>query len=201
VPPPDPADNREGWTGARPLVTGLPVVIGTVVVGVILVVLLASLGRQPDLVARLSQQYTAVMAGTLAPDIETADPVKLADALRVNGLPFTVRVPLLEPEFRLVGGRPTSVDNRATAAWMYRSADAEMVLVEAFAAPLADLGESDDRRVDRHPELFLYRKTTQTIVCWQDGPLVYALISTLPTEQVVRLARRAAAAGSPPPSY
>jgi len=49
--------------------------------------------------------------------------------------------------------------------------------------------------------LFLYRKTTQTIVCWQDGPLVYALISTLPTEQVVRLARRAAAAVPPPASH
>ena len=76
-----------------------------------------------------------------------------------------------------------------------------MMLVEAFSAPLAELGASDDRRVDRPPELFLYRKTTQTIVCWQDGPLVYALISTLPTEQVVRLARRAAAGVLPPASH
>jgi anti-sigma factor RsiW len=201
VPPPHPADDREGWTGTRPLVTGLPVVIGAVVVGAVLIVLLASLGRQPDLVARLSQQYTGMMAGTLAPDIHTADPVKLADAFRRNGLPFTVRVSTLEPEFRLIGGRATSVDNRATAAWMYRAADAEMMLVEAFSAPLTALGPSDDRRVDRPPALFLYRKTTQTIVCWQDGPLVYALISTLPTEQVVRLARRAAAAVPPPASH
>ena len=75
-----------------------------------------------------------------------------------------------------------------------------MVLVEAFPAPLAELGASDDRRVDRPPELFLYRKTTQTIVCWQEGRLVYALISTLPTEQVVRLARRAVAAIPSPAS-
>jgi len=201
VPPPHPADDREGCTGTRPLVTGLPVVIGAVVVGAVLIALLASLGRQPDLVARLSQQYTAMMAGTLAPEIHTADPVKLADAFRTSGLPFTVRVSSLEPEFRLIGGRATSVHNRATAAWMYRSADAEMMLVEAFSAPLAELGASDDRRVDRPPELFLYRKTTQTIVCWQDGPLVYALISTLPTEQVVRLARRAAAGVLPPASH
>jgi len=201
VPPPDPAENRESWTGSRPLVTGAPVVIGAVVLGAVLIVLIASLGRQPDLVARLSQQYTAMMAGTLAPDLHTADPVELADGLRRNGLPFTVRVPLLEPEFRLIGGRATSVDNRVTAAWMYRADDAEMVLVEGFSAPLTELGASDDRRVDRHPELLLYRKTTQTIVCWQEGPLVYALISTLPTEQVVRLARRAAAAVPSPASH
>ena len=80
---------------------------------------------------------------------------------------------------------------------MYRSVDADLVLVEVFEAPLAQLGAPDDRRAEPRPELLLYHKTTQTIVCWQDGSLVYALISTLPTEQVVRLARRAAAAATP----
>ena len=78
---------------------------------------------------------------------------------------------------------------------MYRSANADMVLVEVFEAPLAQVGAPDDRRVEQRPELLLYHKTTQTIVCWQDRSLVYTLISTLPTEQVVGLARRAAAAG------
>ena len=195
--PPDPAGEREAWTGGRPLVTGVPVVIGAVVVGSILIVLLASLGRQPDLVAQLSQQFTAMMAGTLAPGLRITDPARLAEALRTDGLRFTVRIPVLEPDFRLLGGRTTTVDNRPTAAWMYRSADADLVLVEVFEAPLAQLGAPDDRRAEQRPELLLYHKTTQTIVCWQERSLVYALISTLPTEQVVRLARRAAAAATP----
>ena len=193
MPPPDPALHQEAWTGSRPMVTGAPVVIGAVVVGAILIVLLASLGRQPDLVARLSQQYTAMMAGTLAPGLRIPDPVRLAEALRTDGLPFTVRVPVLEPDFHLLGGRTTTVDTHPTGAWMYRSSDADMVLVEALDARLAQLGAPDDRRTEQRPELLLYRKTTQTVACWQDGALVYTLISTLPTEQVVRLARRAAA--------
>jgi hypothetical protein len=182
-------------------VTGVPVVIGAVVLAAIVVILFASLGRQPDLVARLSQQYTAMMGGTLTPGLAVADPARLPDALKTDGLPFLVRVAALEPDFHLLGGQVTSVDNRPTGAWMYRAADAEMVLVEAFQASLAQLGAPDDRRADRHPELLLFHKTTQTIVCWQDGSLVYALISTLPTEQVVRLARRAAGAGQSPTTH
>ncbi len=180
------------------MVTGVPVVVGAVVLGAIMLILLASLGRQPDLVARLSQEYTAMMAGTLAPAVRVTDPPRLAEGLRTSGLPFAVRVVALAPEFHLLGGRATTVDNRPTAAWMYRAADAEMVLVEAFQASLAQLGTPDDRRAEQHPELLLYRKTTQTVICWQDGSLVYALISTLPTEQVVRLARRMATPGQPP---
>ncbi len=197
MPPPDPAGDREAWTGSRPRVTGVPVVIGAIVVGSILIVLLASLGRQPDLVAQLSQQFTAMMAGTLAPSLRITDPARLAEALRTDRLPFTARVPVLAPDFQLLGGRTTTVDDRPTGAWMYRSADADLVLVEVFEAPLAQLGAPDDRRVEQRPELLLFHKATQTIVCWQDGSLVYALISTLPTEQVVRLARRAAAAATP----
>jgi len=193
---PDPAGDPKPWTGSRPLVTGVPVVIGAVVVGSILIVLLASLGRQPDLVAQLSQQFTAMMAGTLAPGVRISDPERLVEALRRDGLSFTVRVPVLEPDFQLLGGRTTTVDHRPTGAWMYRSADADLLLVEVFEAPLAQLGPADDRRAEQRPELLLYHKTTQTIVCWQERSLVYALISTLPTEQVVRLARRAAAPAS-----
>ena len=94
---PTPPENRETWTGSRPLVTGVPVVIGAVVVGSILIVLLASLGRQPDLVAQLSQQFTAMMAGTLAPGVRITDPARLAEALRRDGLPFTVRIPSSSP--------------------------------------------------------------------------------------------------------
>ena len=115
MPPPDPAGDREAWTGSRPLVTGVPVVIGAIVVGSILIVLLASLGRQPDLVAQLSQQFTAMMAGTLAPGLRITDPARLAEALRTDRLPFTARVPVLAPDFQLLGGRTTTVDDRPTA--------------------------------------------------------------------------------------
>jgi hypothetical protein len=47
-------------------------------------------------------------------------------------------------------------------------------------------------RPDPPPALQIYRKMTQTIVCWQEGDLVYSVITTLPSERVIALARRAA---------
>jgi hypothetical protein len=83
---------------------------------------------------------------------------------------------------------------------MYTSRAADRVLVEAFQGRLDGLGQPDDTRTEPKPPLRLYRKTTQTIVAWQDGALVYAVISTLPTEQVVAIGRRLATPGRVPPA-
>jgi len=45
--------------------------------------------------------------------------------------------------------------------------------------------------------LRVYRKITQTIVCWQDGGQVYVFTSTLPGEVVLGLAKRLAGAATP----
>jgi hypothetical protein len=190
--PPDP-----DWTGPRPLVSGTPVVIGAIVIAIALVAMFASVARRPGLPAHLSQEYTRVMAGSLAPDIAIEDPARLAESLRRAGLPFDVRIPALDPPMRLLGGRVSEVVGRPTAAWIYRSPAADSVLGEAFQGRLADLGTPDERRTDVPPALTLFRKMTQTLVCWEEGPLVYVLVSTLPTEQVIALARRAHPSDAP----
>ncbi len=196
-----PHDQRaaDDWTGPRPLVTGTPVVVGAIIILLVMVVMFASIGRRPGFVAALSQQYTEMMAGSLTPETQTNDADRLASALRIV-LPFPVKVTSLEPQFVLQGGRPTEVQGRPVAAWMYTSQAADRVLVEAFQGRLDSLGPPDDTRTDPKPSLHLYRKTTQTIVAWQDGALVYAVISTLPTEQVVAIGRRLATPGWVPPS-
>ncbi|HZA36605.1 MAG TPA: hypothetical protein VE505_16830, partial [Vicinamibacterales bacterium] len=60
------------------------------------------------------------------------------------------------------------------------------------------LGTPDDVRRDGGPGLHIFRKTTQTIACWQEGRLVYVFISTLPGEVVIALARRHAARAPSP---
>lgn len=187
---------RSDWSGTRAPISGTPVVVGAAIVGLVLIVILATVRRDPGLVASLSQEYTRVMAGTLVPTVRPPAGA-LGDQLRNAGVGFDVHVRDLGPEFVLLGGTTTDVEGRRVAAWMYRAHGSETVLVEAFRGGVDELGTPDEVRADPPPRLALFRKTTQTIVAWQEGPLVYVLISTLPTEQVVALARRAA--GTPQP--
>jgi hypothetical protein len=190
---PAPTGQSSEWSGPRPRVTGAPVVAGAVIIGIVLVAMLASLTRRPGVASVLSQDYTAMMAGSLAAEIQTADPAALSAALVGQGLPFTPSIAALEPEFTLLGGRRHDVEARRGAAWFYRSASAELAIAEAFEGELDDLGPPDEVRTDGPRPLRVYRKATQTIVCWQDGGQVYAFTSTLPSEVVLGLARRLAA--------
>jgi hypothetical protein len=175
----------------------MPVVIGGIVIAVVLVIMASTVTRGPGFTAKLSQEYTSLMAGSLAPDLAFHDPEQLASALERAGLPFRVRIPSLGPTLRLAGGRVSEVHGHRAAAWIYRSEAADSVLGEAMQASVNDLGPPDERRSDSHRPLALYRKMTQTLVCWQEGPLLYVIVSTLPSEQVVALARVATAgAGS-----
>jgi len=185
------------WTASRPLVTGTPVIVGAAVLAVAIALLLMSLGRRPGLASQLSQDYTAMMAGSLAPTIEDADAATLARALASGDDLFRPRIVSLEPQFTLLGGRPHTFAGRRAAAWFYRSPSVDSALAEAFEGRLEDLGPPDDRRLGSGATLHIYRKTTQTIACWQEGPLVYAFISTVPSETVIALARRHAATNGP----
>lgn len=187
----------EEWTGPRPLVSGTPVVVGAVIVGLVLLLMLASVTKRPGLAATLSQDYTAMAAGELAAEVQTREAGELSATLVGQGLPFAPRIVPLDPDFQLLGGRRHDQEGRRGAAWFYRAPSAELALAEAFEGRLDELGPPDEVRADAAPELRLYRKTTQTLVCWQDGPLVYVFISTLPSEPVVRLARRQAAPAAP----
>lgn len=177
-----------GWSGPRPLVRGVPVIIGALLVGIALLALGFVLTRSPDLPSRISAHYVDMMAGSLSPALETADPAALADGLAREGL--TPRVASLAPDFTLLGGVVHRLEERPVAAWFYRNAQADMILVEAFAGSLDALGEPDEVRADRVPALHVFRKMNQTIVFWQEGRLVYALIATAPSERVLALARR-----------
>ena len=183
----------ERWTGSRPIVSGPPVVVGIVVIAIAIGLILATLGRSPGLPAALSQAYTALMAGTLRAEVRAADPSALAARLRDAGAGFAPRIVLLEPEFSLIGGQVRDLHGRPAAAWIYPAPDMERMLGIAFRGTLADLGAPDDDRRDPPPPLQIYRKMTQTIVCWQEGDFVYSVITTLPSERVIALARRAAA--------
>jgi hypothetical protein len=185
-------------TGERPLVTGTPVAVGVVILGIALTAMLLSLGRAPGPASKLSQEYMRMMAGSLAPTVKAADAAALARALAGGDLGFVPRIVNLEPEFTLLGGHRHTFEGRPAAAWFYRSRSVDSALTEAFEGRLEDLGTPDDVRRDAGVTLHIFRKTTQTIASWQEGRLVYVFISTLPGEIVVALARRQAARAPSP---
>ena len=174
--------------------------VGAVIVGIVLAAMFASLARRPGVASLLSQDYTAMMAGSLAAEVQTADPSTLSAALAGQGLPFAPRVIALEPDFTLLGGRLHQVEARKGAAWFYKAPSAELAIAEAFEGRLEELGPPDETRTDASRALHVYRKTTQTIVCWQEGATVYSFASTLPSETVIGLARRLLGPVAPPPA-
>ena len=176
------------------MVTGTPVVVGVVILGVAVAVLLMSLGRTPGLASKLSQDYTAMMAGSLAPTVQDADASTLAHALASE--PPGVSAARREPRAGVrAARRPSPHVRRPSRGALVLPIDRRWTrcLAEAFEGRLEDLGPPDDTRQDDRVTLHVFRKTTQTIACWQEGPLVYALISTIPSETVIALARRHAA--------
>jgi hypothetical protein len=165
------------------------------VLAVAIVSVLATLGRDPGMPARLADQYTAVMAGSLTADVRTSNPDELSEALARAGVPFTPRVARLEPALVLTGGRRHEVAGRPAAAWLYETTGRDVALVQAFQGRLDELGPPDERR-EGDGGLLIFRKITQTLVCWQEGSLVYVFSSTMPGETVIGLARRHAAAAT-----
>jgi hypothetical protein len=169
-----------------------------VIIGIVLVAMFASLSKRPGLAAQLSQDYSSMMAGLLVAEVQTSRPEALAPSLAQQGLPFQPRVVGLEPDFVLLGGRRHDMEARKGAAWFYKAPSSELAIAHAFEGELGALGPPDDTRTDGPRPFGIYRKTTQTIVTWQDGGQVYAFTSTLPSEVVIGLAKRLA--GGTPPS-
>lgn len=181
------------WSGPRPLVRGTPVVVGVTIALLAFGLLAFLLSRQPGLASRVSAHYVDVMAGELTAEIRSADPAVLSREMAGAGLPFAPRITGLDPEFDLLGGTVHELDGRPIGAWFYQNARADVVLVEAFMGSIADLGEPGQVRSERAPSLHLFQKSSQTLLFWEEGDVVYALVSTLPAEHSVALARRLAA--------
>ena len=176
----------------RPLVRGIPVVLGLFALLVAASVLIVVLTRDAGWPADVAADYVAMMAGSLAPEHAIADPSALSRALAHSEPTVTPRIAPLGPEFMLLGGAAHTLRERPAAVWFYRDARSELMLGEAFVGTLAELGTPEHVRSDRAPALHVFYKNTQTLVFWQEGPLVYALVATLPSERTIRLARRLA---------
>jgi anti-sigma factor RsiW len=170
--------------------------VGAILVLVAMAALVASFRRDPGLAVRISQEYVAMMAGTLTPAVSGGDAVTIAGQLS-RTLAFTPPIQPRVGDFNLVGGRVHQLDGRPVAVWFYRADSAEMALGMAFAGTLTELGPADETRTGAHPPLTIFRKSSQTLVFWQDGELLYVFVATLPGERVIGMARQLATVTAP----
>ena len=87
------------------------------------------------------------------------------------------------------------LDGRPGIIAIYRNRSLDLLVVHAYRGSVSELPGTPEVREDRGRAYTVHRKSTNILVFWQEGPVVMVLTSSLPVEQVVKLAFAAAAAG------
>jgi anti-sigma factor RsiW len=175
---------QPGWQFAAGVAAALVVVFGTL--------LLPSqwAGRKAvDELLALHAAATPVFG-------ETA-PAALEERL-AGALPFRARVlDLAAMDVRLLGGGTSKVAGRPAGWMLYSGPASERLLCVMFRGRLAALPATDETR-ERGPFTFrVYRRGPRTIVAWQEGALVCALVGEGDAESVIALAQAKAMLPAP----
>jgi hypothetical protein len=187
------SDPRPLHTSSRPLASPGPILILVVIGTLAAIATIASILRHPSAPAVISEDYSRVAARLLLPDVRASDPSKVASALVARQPSLTVRLPSLsEAGYTLEGGAIRTMAGAPGVVAIYRNKAMDLVVAHAYQGVLSDLpGPPEVRQAEGH-RFVIQRKATNTLVFWQDGSTVMVVTSSLPLEQVVRLASRAA---------
>jgi anti-sigma factor RsiW len=156
----------------------------------------ASILRHPGIPALIAEDYMRVAGGVLVADVQAADPEVLARSLRARQASLAARVPALrDAGYELAGGAVHPIAGRPGIIGIYRNRALDLLVFHAYQGSASELPGTPEVRENRGRVYTLQRKSTNILVFWQEGPVVMVLTSTLPVEQVVKLAFAAAAAG------
>jgi hypothetical protein len=177
----------------RPLVEPGPVLVVAGIGLVAILGLVISLFRQPEIPAVVSLDYTRVAGGLLVPEVPEAGAAELSAALEGRLPGFGARVPdLTKAGYRLAGGAVHEMAGRRGVVAIYRNGLQDLLVFHAFEGKMADLPKTNDVRTHDGQRYFVHRKAADILVFWQDGSRVLVVTSSLPVEQVVKLAYLAA---------
>ncbi len=184
-------------SGERPLANPGPVLL-IAGIGLIAVVgLVLSLFRDPGLPAYVEDSYMRVAGSLVTPDRAEADAAALSVALS-QAPPGVVRVPALDGQgYRLAGGTHVTLGGTPAAMAIYHNALRDLVAWHGVMGTADDLPPAPDLRVLEGRRYFMHYKATTTIVFWQEGPILMAITSALPAEQVMTIALAASAGARP----
>jgi hypothetical protein len=177
----------------RPLASPVPILMVVTLGAIAVIVAIFSILRHPTVPAVISEDYTRVAGGLLVPEVRGADPAAVARALNARRPSLGVRLPQLrDAGYSLEGGAIRAMSEQPGVVAIYRNRAMDLLVAHAYHGTLSDLpGPPEVRQANGH-RFVLQRKATNILAFWQQGPVVMVVTSSLPVEQVVKLAVQAA---------
>ena len=157
------------------------------------VVLLAALWRgvgrgRPDPVQSAADTYRSVVREGLPLSFATNRPADLEAHFAQVSAPRVRVLDLGMMGFTLEGGRAHSVGNAPSALYTYRNAAGGRLVCQMYEGAVEALPAADEVRRNESFQFHVFRRGAVTLVFWQEGPIVCALASERPSEEVVQLA-------------
>ncbi len=176
----------------RPLVETRLVVVAAGIGLLAILGLILSLFRDPGVPAVVSRDYTRVAGNLLKPAVHESDPGALTSAFDARQPGLGARVPDLGPAgYHLDGGTVRTVEDHPGVLAIYRNDLQDLLVWQAYAGNVSELPVTSDVRRHEGRRYYVHRKAADVLVFWQDGPRVLVVTSSLPAEQVVKLAYQA----------
>ncbi|MCK6552063.1 zf-HC2 domain-containing protein [Myxococcota bacterium] len=131
----------------------------------------------------------------LPPEVRAdADDVRLVERFLSKNLRYPVEVPRFastNPNVRLVGARLSNLDEREAAYVMYDHRGAKISLF-AFPKPARFSVPDSFREVQAgHRSVLVGQRRGYNVVAWEDGDVVYSLVSDVDPRELVSLAAMA----------
>jgi len=184
-------------SGERPLANAGPILFIAGIGLVAVIGLVLSLFRNQGLPAYVQDSYMRVAGGLVTPDRPEVRPAALSASLS-QAPPGAVRVPGLdEAGYTLDGGTHVVLGGMPAAIAIYHNALRDLATWHGVAGTAEDLPSAPDLRVIGGVRYFMHYKATTTIVFWQEGPILMAVTSALPAEQVMAIALAASSGARP----
>ncbi|HEX7085872.1 MAG TPA: hypothetical protein VF198_05875 [Vicinamibacterales bacterium] len=177
----------------RPLAEARPFIIVAALGAIAVSIVVALLFRDPGMPAHVNQDYMRVAGKVLRAELPLADAQALTAALRDRfSQPVTVPA-LADLQYELEGGAISELGGRPAAVAIFHSDRRDLLVWHAYEGQVSELPSTPDVRDQDGRRYYVHRKTTNTLVFWQDGPVVACITSSLPSEQVFEIALKAAA--------
>jgi hypothetical protein len=188
----DAADRRSdapSWWGAWSLRT--VIVSGLVVLLSTLIAMFWMRPPRPEdtLVAAVAEDFESVRDGRFTLAIASSSPIELERYLATSGLSFPVRVfDLAMMKQQLLGGAAAELRGRPAALIAYRGEDGALLVCRMFRGAREELPPPELTREHEGIVFQVYERGGQTLVFWQEGPVLCALAGDGPRDALLDLA-------------
>jgi anti-sigma factor RsiW len=145
--------------------------------------------QRTDPFSQAARDWKSWKSGTLHLEIRSENPAALSRFFSERGIGFPVAAASLKiPGYRLIGARVHSLAGRPSAFSVYRGRDGEILVCQMYEGPLGVLPAGSRVVESGGVRVHAFERSNLSVVLWQDGPIVCALVSDGAFEDVVRLA-------------